>query len=229
METLEASLQKGIARALEQDLQQRGRTQEEMQQLSLEWTSEHDKDLLIFIIEERFKGVFRELLQRINKEFNQKWHHEGGRRDFAIEVILEIFRDRGQSDFEEKIRAFLQNIDDWKIIKKLVLLAPFMDDWCFAGYVALIQRVINSDERSRAGLIGDTRALIYMQLGEAVMEEITPGLQRIDDVEELYEVFIAAARAPNLGMFRQAHPALQHTKTVESPSSTQEEEPPAHA
>ena len=34
---------------------------------------------------------------------------------------------------------------------------------------------------------------------------------RIEDLQELKQVFIAAARAPNLGTLWQAHPELQNT------------------
>ncbi len=39
--------------------------------------------------------------------------------------------------------------------------------------------------------------------------------------KNLQKVFIAAARAPNLGTLRQAHPELQNTKKVERSSPAQ--------
>ena len=43
MEILNKNLQKGMERWLEQDLQQRGRTQEEMQEMTLNRPSENDR------------------------------------------------------------------------------------------------------------------------------------------------------------------------------------------
>ena len=132
-----------------------------------------------------------------------------------------MLKDRCQLKDEQPLKTYLQNIDDWKIIKKLMGLAAFMEDWIFVSYTALIERVINSEEHTREGIIGDIRALIYLQLGNDIIEELTPAIQRIEDLSELKQVFIAAARAPNLGTLRQAHPELQNTEKVERPSPAQ--------
>lgn len=85
----------------------------------------------------------------------------------------------------------------------------------FVPYTVLIERVLNSEEHTRDSIIRNIRTLIYLQLGKDIAEEVTPAIQNIEDLSELKEVFIAAARAPNLGTFRQAHPQLQNTKKVE--------------
>lgn len=222
MEILNKNLQKGIERWLEQDLQQRGRTHEEMQEMTLNRPSERDSNLFISMIDSYFNTAFDELLQRTCKELIQKWNHEGGKRDFAIGVILEMLKDRYQLRDEQALKTSLQNIDDWKIIKKLMGLAAFMEDWIFAAYTALIERALNSEEHTRERIIGDIRALIYLQLGKDIIEELAPAIQRIEDLQELKQVFIAAARAPNLGTLRQAHPELQNTEKAERSAPAQQ-------
>ena len=222
MEILNKNLQKGMERWLEQDLQQRGRTQEEMQEMTLNRPSERDSNLFISMVDSYFNTAFDELLERTCKELIQTWNHEGGKRDFAIGVILEMLKDRYQLRDEQALKTSLQNIDDWKIIKKLMGLAAFMEDWIFAAYIALIERVLNSKEHTRERIIGDIRALIYLQLGKDIIEELTPAIQRIEDLQELKQVFIAAARAPNLGTLRQAHRELQNTEKVERSSPAQQ-------
>ena len=133
-----------------------------------------------------------------------------------------MLKDRYQLRDEQALKTSLQNIADWQIIKKLIGLAAFMQDWIFAAYTALIERVLNSEEHTRERIIGDIRALIYLQLGNDIIEELTPAIQRIEDLQELKQVFIAAARAPNLGTLRQAHPELQNTEKVERSSSAQQ-------
>ena len=222
MEILNKNLQKGMERWLEQDLQHRGRTQEEMQEMTLNRPSERDSNFFISMIDSYFDNAFDKLLERTCKELIQKWNHDGGKRDFAIGVILETLKDRYQLRDEQALKTSLQNIADWQIIKKLMLLAAFMEDWIFSPYTALIERVINSEKHTREGISGDIRALIYLQLGNDVIEELTPAIQRIEDLQELKQVFIAAARAPNLVTLRQAHPELQNTEKVERSSPAQE-------
>ena len=222
MEILNKNLQKGADRWFEKDLQQRGRTQEEMQQMTLNRPTERENSFFMITIDSYLNEAFDKLLERTCKELIQKWNHEGGKRDFAIGVILEMLKDRCQLKDEQPLKTFLQNIDDWQIIKKLMGLAAFMEDWIFVSYTALIQRVINSEKHTRENIIGDIRALIYLQLGKDIMEELTPAIQRIEDLSELKQVFIAAARAPNLGTLRQAHPELQNTKKVERSSPAQQ-------
>ena len=224
MEILHKNLQKGMERWLEQDLQQRGRTQEEMQEMTLNRPSENDRGFFMCTIDSYFNSAFDELLERTCKDLIQKWNHEGGKREFAIGVILEMLKDRCQLKDKQPLKTSLQNIDDWKIIKKLMGLAAFMEDWIFAAYTALIERVINSEKHTREGIIGDIRVLIFLQLGEDVMEEVTPAIQNIDDLRELKQVFIAAARAPNLGTFRQAHPELQNTVRKSVDASTPQQQ-----
>ena len=222
MEILHKNLQKGVDRWFEKDLQQRDRTQEEMQQMTLNRPTEREHSLFMITIDSYLNEAFDKLLERTCKDLIQKWSHEGGKRDFAIGVILEMLKDRCQLKDEQPLKTSLQNIDDWKIIKKLMGLAAFMEDWIFAAYAAVIERVLNSEEHTREGIIGDIRVLIYLQLGEDVVAEVTPAIQSIDDLQELKQVFIAAARAPNLGTFRQAHPELQNTKKVERSSPEQQ-------
>ena len=220
MEILNKNLQKGVDRWFEQDLQQRGRTQEEMQQMTLNRPTERERSLFMMTIDSYLNEAFDKLLERTCKELIQKWSHEGGKRDFAIGVILEMLKDRCQLKDEQPLKTSLQNIDDWQIIKKLMGLAAFMEDWIFAAYAAVIERVLNSEEHTREGIIGDIRVLIYLQLGKDIIEELTPAIQRIEDLSELKQVFIAAARTPNLGTFRQAHPELQNTVRKSVDTST---------
>ena len=99
-----------------------------------------------------------------------------------------------------------------------MLLAAFMEDWIFISYTALIERVLNSEEHTRERITGDIRALIYLQFGDDAVEKIAPAIESIEDLQELKQVFIAAARAPNFLTFRTAHPALQNTEKVEKSS-----------
>lgn len=64
-------------------------------------------------------------------------------------------------------------------------LAAFMEDWIFVPYTALIERVLNSKEHTRERIIRNIRALIYLQLGNDIIEELTPAIQRIEDLQEL--------------------------------------------
>ena len=105
-----------------------------------------------------------------------------------------------------------------------MLLAAFMEDWIFTTYTALIERVLNSKEHTRERITGDIRAAIYLQFGTDTVKKVASALESIEDLQELKEVFIAAARAPNLGTFRQAHPALQNTKKIERASPAQQSE-----
>ena len=218
MEILEKNLQKGVDRWFEKDLQQRGRTQEEMQQMTLSHTKEQERCFFMMVIDDYLNGAFSKLLQHTCKDLIQKWSHEGGKRDFAIGVILETLKDRYQLRDEQALKTYLQNIDDWQVIKKLMLLAAFMEDWIFISYTALIERVLNSEEHTRERITGDIRALIYLQFGDDAVEKIAPAIESIEDLQELKQVFIAAARAPNFLTFRTAHPALQNTEKVEKSS-----------
>ena len=60
MEILNKNLQKGMERWLEQDLQQRGRTHEEMQEMTLNRPSERNSNFLSSLYVLRF-GQFLEL------------------------------------------------------------------------------------------------------------------------------------------------------------------------
>ena len=224
MEILHKNLQKGVDRWFEKDLQQRGRTPAEMQEMTLNRPTERERGFFMITIDSYLNEAFDELLERTCKDLIQKWNHEGGKREFAIGVILEMLKDRGQLDDEQALRTSLQNVDDWKIIKKLMGLAAFMEDWMFIPYTVLIERVLNSQEHTREGMIRNIRTLIYLQLGKDVAEEVTSAIQSIEDLQELKAVFIAAARAPNLGTFRQAHPELQNTKKIERSSPAQQSE-----
>ena len=92
MEILDKNLQKGVDRWFEKDLQQRDRTQEEMQQMTLNRPTERERGLFMMIIDSYFNKAFDELLERTCKDLIQKWNHEGGKKDFAIGVILETFK-----------------------------------------------------------------------------------------------------------------------------------------
>ena len=222
MEMLNKNLRKGMERWLEQDLQHRGRTQEEMQEMTLNRPSENDRGFFMIPIESCLDTAFDELFERTCKDLIQKWNHEGGKRDFAIGVIIEMLKDKGQLEDEQDLKTLLQNIDDWKIIKKLMGLAALAEDWIFVAYTALIEGVLNSAEHTREDIIMNIRLLIYLQLGENVMKELTPAIEKIADLQELKQVFIAAARAPNLLTLRQAHPELQNTEKVERSSPAQQ-------
>jgi len=221
MEILNKNLQKGMERWLEKDLQQRGRTPEEMQEMTLNRPSENDRGFFMWTIDGYFDTAFDELLERTCKELIQKWNHEGGKRDFAIGVSLEMLKDRGELKDEQALKTSLQNIDDWKIIKKLMGLAAFMSPGIFAAYTGIIERHIKTDESTRDEIIRDIKVLLILQLGADAMEKVAPTIQGIDDLQELKQVFIAAARAPNLATFRQAHPELQNTEKVERSAPAQ--------
>ena len=223
MEILDKNLQKGVDRWFEKDLQQRGRTPEEMQQMTLNRPTERESGFFMITIDSYFNKAFDELLERTCKDLIQKWNHEGGKKDFAIGVILETFKGRGQLDDDHVLKMDLQKVDDWQVIKKLMLLAAFMEDWIFTGYTALIERVLNSEKHTREGITGDIRAAIYLQFGTDAVKKVAPALESIEDLQELKEVFIAAARAPNLLTFRQAHPALQNTEKAEKASPAQQQ------
>ena len=94
MEILKKNLQKGVDRWFEKDFQQRGRTQEEMQQMTLSHTREQERCFFMMVIDDYLNGAFSKLLQHTCKDLIQKWSHEGGKRDFAIGVILEPLKDR---------------------------------------------------------------------------------------------------------------------------------------
>lgn len=224
MDISRKNLQKGVDRWFEKDLQQRNRTQEEMQRMTLNRLTEREPDFFMMVIESCLNEAVDKLLERTCKELIQKWNHEGGKIDFAIGVILETFKGRGQLDDDHNLKTYLQNVDDWQVIKKLMLLATFMEDWLFIGYTALIQRVLNSKEHTREGITGDIRAAIYIQFGDDAVKKVAPALESIEDLQELKQVFIAAARAPTLGTFRRAHPALQNTEKVEKSSPAQQSE-----
>ena len=221
MEILNKNLQKGIERWLEQDLQQRGRTQEEMQEMTLNRPSENDRGFFMWTIDGYFDTAFDELLQRTCKELIQKWSHEGGKRDFAIGVILEMLKDQGQIKDEQALRTSLQNIDDWKIIKKLMGLAAFMSPGIFAAYTGIIEH-IKTDESTRDEIIRDIKVLLILQLGADAMEKVAPTIQGIDDLQELKQVFIAAARAPNLLTFKAALSQQQHAEESQVPPLQQQ-------
>ena len=224
MEILNKNLQKGMERWLEQDLQQRGRTQEEMQEMTLNRPSENDRGFFMCTIDSYFNTAFDELLERTCKELIQKWNHEGGKRDFAIGVILEMLKDQGQLKDEQALRTSLQNIDDWKIIKKLMGLAAFMPPNTFTVYISIIERGLKDRDATKKVIIAETQLLLSLQLGPDVADEMIPAVQNIDDLQELKQVFIAAARAPNLGTFRQAHPELQNTVRKSIDASTPQQQ-----
>ena len=222
MEILNKNLQKGMERWLEQDLQQRGRTQEEMQRMTLNRPSENDRGFFMITIDNYFNTAFDELLERTCKDLIQKWNHEGGKREFAIGVILEMLKDQGQLKDEQALRTSLQNVDDWTIIKKLMGLAALMPPNIFTVYVSIIEQGLKDHDATKKVIIAETQLLLSLQLGPDVADEMTPALQKIDDLQELKQVFVAAARAPNLGTFRQAHPELQNTEKVERSSPAQQ-------
>ncbi len=222
MEILNKNLQKGMERWLEQDLQQRGRTQEEMQRMTLNRPSENDRGFFMITIDNYFNTAFDELLERTCKDLIQKWNHEGGKREFAIGVILEMLKDQGQLKDEQALRTSLQNVDDWTIIKKLMGLAALMPPNIFTIYVSIIEQGLKDHDATKKVIIAETQLLLSLQLGPDVADEMIPALQKIDDLQELKQVFVAAARAPNLGTFRQAHPELQNTEKVERSSLAQQ-------
>ncbi len=224
MEILHKNLQKGVDRWFEKDLQRRGRTQEEMQQMTLNRPTENGRSFFMITIDSYLNEAFDKLLERTCKDLIQKWSDEGGKKEFAIGVILETLKDRYQLRDEQALKTYLQNINDWQTIKKLMGLAAFMEDWIFVSYTALIERVLNSEEHTRERITGDIRALIYLQFGDDVIEELAPAIESIEDLQELKEVFIAAARTPNLLTFRGAHPALQNSKKAERSSPAQQQE-----
>ena len=164
MEILNKNLQKGMERWLEQDLQQRGRTQEEMQEMTLNRPSENDRGFFMCTIDSYFNTAFDELLERTCKDLIQKWNHEGGKRDFAIGVILEMLKDQGQLKHEQALRTSLENIDDWKIIKKLMGLAAFMPPNTFTVYISIIEQGLKDHDASKKVIIAETQLLLSLQL-----------------------------------------------------------------
>ena len=169
--------------------------------------------------------AFDKLLERTCKDLIQKWSHEGGKKSFAIGVILEMIKDQGELDDEQTLITSLQNVDDWQIIKKLMGLAAFMPPNIFIVYVSIIEKGLKNHDATKRVIIADTQLLLSLQLGPDVANEMTPAIQSIDDLQKLKAIFIAAARAPNLATFRGAHPKFQ--KTVDpkpAPPQQQQEE-----
>ena len=80
MEILEKNLQKGVDRWFEKDLQQRGRTQEEMQQMTLNRPTERERSLFMITIDSYLNKAFDKLLERTCKDLIQKWSQEGGKK-----------------------------------------------------------------------------------------------------------------------------------------------------
>ena len=225
MEILHKNLQKGVDRWFEHDLQQRGRTQEEMQQMTLNRPTENERGFFLITIDSYLNEAFDKLLERTCKDLIQKWSHEGGKKSFAIGVILEMIKDQGELDDEQTLITSLQNVDDWQIIKKLMGLAAFMPPNIFTVYVSIIEKGLKNHDATKRVIIADTQLLLSLQLGPDVANEMTPAIQSIDDLQKLKAIFIAAARAPNLATFRGAHPKFQ--KTVDpkpAPPQQQQEE-----
>ena len=80
MEILHKNLQKGVDQWFEKDLQQRGRTQEEMQQMTLNRPTEQERGLFMITIDSYLNEAFDKLLERTCKDLIQKWNHEGGKK-----------------------------------------------------------------------------------------------------------------------------------------------------
>ena len=78
MEILHKNLQKGVDRWFEKDLQQRGRTQAEMQEMTLNRPIERERGFFMITIDSYLNEVFDKLLERTCKDLIQKWSHEGG-------------------------------------------------------------------------------------------------------------------------------------------------------
>ena len=225
MEILHKNLQKGVDRWFEQDLQQRGRTQEEIQRMTLNRPTENERGFFMITIDSYLNEAFDKLLERTCKDLIQKWSAEGGKKDFAIGVIIEMLKDRGELEDEQALKTSLQNIDDWQIIKKLMGLAALIDDsGIFSAYTQIIELGLKNDKSTREEIIRDIKLLLLLQLGTNVMKELAPKIQSIDDLQELKEVFIAAARAPNLATFRGAHPKFQKTVDPKSAPPQQQQE-----
>ena len=135
-----------------------------------------------------------------------------------------MLKDQRQLKDEQALRTSLQNIDDWKIIKKLMGLAAFMPPNIFTVYISIIERGLKDHDATKKVIIAETQLLLSLQLGPDVADEMIPAVQNIDDLQELKQVFIAAARAPNLGTFRQAHPKLQNTVRKSVDASTPQQQ-----
>jgi len=163
-------------------------------------------------IDDCLNAALHKLLQHTCKDLIQKWSHEGGKKDFAIGVILETLKDQGELHDEQALKTSVQNIDDWQIIKKLMGLAALMDDWTFYIYTALIERVLNREKHTREVITGDIRVLIYLQFGDDAVEKVAPAIERIEDLQELKQVFIEAARALNLFTFWTGLSELQNAE-----------------
>ena len=221
IDTMHKNLQKGLERWLENDLQQRGRTQEKMKQMKLILHRENDHNIFMILAEGYYDTAYRELVDRTCKDLYQKWFHEGGKKEFAISIIIEMIKDQSQLDDEQFIRVPLQRINDWQIIKKLVVIASLMPWHSFCVYVLIVERGLNGDRNTAEEIIADIRQLLNLQFGPKVKYEMTPAIQSIDDLEELKQVFIAAARSPSIHAFREAHPKLQETEETELAQSTQ--------
>ena len=92
MEILHKNLQKGVERWFEQDLQQCNRTQEEMQQMTLNRPTERERSLFMMTIDSYLNEAFDKLLERTCKELIQKWSHEGGKETLLSELSLKCSR-----------------------------------------------------------------------------------------------------------------------------------------
>ena len=146
-------------------------------------------------------GALNKLLQHTCKDLLQKWSQEGGKKDCAIDVILEMLKDEGELHDKQALKTSLENIDDWQIIKKLMGLAALMDNWNFYLYTVLVERVLSREKTTREVITGNIRVLIYLQFGDDAVEKIAPAIETIEDLQELKQVFIAAARALSLSGF----------------------------
>ena len=71
MEILHKNLQKGVDRWFEKDLQQRGRTQEKMQQMTLNPPTEHERSFFMITIDSSLNEAFDKLLERTCKDLIQ--------------------------------------------------------------------------------------------------------------------------------------------------------------
>ena len=77
MEILHKNLQKGVDRWFEKDLQQRGKTQAEMQEMTLNRPTERERGFFMITIDSYLNKAFDKLLERTCKDLIQKWNHEG--------------------------------------------------------------------------------------------------------------------------------------------------------
>ena len=71
MEILHKNLQKGVDRWFEKDFQQRGRTQEKMQQMTLNPPTEHERSFFMITIDSSLNEAFDKLLERTCKDLIQ--------------------------------------------------------------------------------------------------------------------------------------------------------------